>query len=534
MKLLFKLLKVDIINTLALAQYKTTRKHKAKSISPLISSVLVMALMAVVFTIYAYFIAMAAHSTNNDSAIIVVGVGFGGLMTLLMTFGKAHSILFKGKDFELLSSLPIPTKTIVASKICSLLVVNYIYFIIGYLPSFIFYLMYTGFGLTSILIGLVVLLLGPLFPTTICAVFSFLIGAAFSKSRFKNILSTITSVLLVIVIFVATFSLEMTIMSDTDENAMFANLVGSLENVFSKGYFLSAFAAKAMNGELLYLLYYSLISIIPIIIFIFVVAKTFVRINASGSSGYKNKNFKLDAAFKKEKQTGIISTLVKRETKRLFNIPTYSMNVLTGPVLGVALVVVLSLTLKNLELPHMVGILIIMLGSMFAMNMIPASGSSISIEGKTLWILKSSPIKTEHVLLSKVIMSVLLCIPTILINIVLALVLWHATIIDCIFLLVVPLIGVSAMAALALWINTCKYRLDWINPVQAVKQGTETLLSMLLSYLLDAILIVPTVVVSILGFYGPIVTLACAAIVAAITFTVLFKNGKKRYEAIEV
>ena len=90
------------------------------------------------------------------------------------------------------------------------------------------------------------------------------------------------------------------------------------------------------------------------------------------------------------------------------------------------------------------------------------------------------------------------------------------------------------MAALALWINTCKYRLDWVNPVQAVKQGTETLLSMLLSYLLDAILIVPTVVVSILGFYGPIVTLVCAAIVAAITFTVLFKNGKKRYEAIEV
>ena len=534
MKLLFKLLKVDIINTLALAQYKTTKKHKAKSISPLISSVLVMLIMAVVFTIYAYFIASAAHAVNKDSAIMIVGVGFGGLMTLIMTFGKAHSILFKGKDFELLSALPIPTKTIVASKISSLLVVNYLYFIIGYLPSFIFYLIYTGFGISSILIGLVALILGPLFPTTICAVFSFLIGAAFSKSRFKNVLSTITSILLVIIIFVATYSIEITIMSNTEEAEMFENLVASLENAFSKGYFLSAFVAKAMNGELLYLLYYSLISIIPMIIFVYVVSKAFVRINASGNSGYKNKNFKLDAAFKKEKQTGIVFTLLKRETKRLFNIPTYSMNVLTGPVMGVALVVVLSITLRNLELPHIVGILIIMLGSMFAMNMIPASGSSISIEGKTLWILKSSPIKTEHVLLSKIMLSVLLCIPTIIINIILALVLWEATIIDCIFLLVVPFIGVSAMAALALWVNTCKYRLDWVNPVQAVKQGTETLLSMLLSYLLDAILIVPTVVASIFGIYGPIITLICALLVAACTFAIVFKNGKKRYDAIEV
>ena len=87
MKLLFKLLKVDIINTLALAQYKTTKKHKAKSISPLISSVLVMVIMAVVFTIYAYFIATAAHTVNNDGAIMIVAVGFGGLMTLIMTFG---------------------------------------------------------------------------------------------------------------------------------------------------------------------------------------------------------------------------------------------------------------------------------------------------------------------------------------------------------------------------------------------------------------------------------------------------------------
>ena len=49
-------------------------------------------------------------------------------MTFTVTISKANSLLFEGKDFELLMSMPINTKTIVLSKLISLLLINYLSF----------------------------------------------------------------------------------------------------------------------------------------------------------------------------------------------------------------------------------------------------------------------------------------------------------------------------------------------------------------------------------------------------------------------
>ena len=111
---------------------------------------------------------------------------------------------------------------------------------------------------------------------------------------------------------------------------------------------------------------------------------------------------------------------------------------------------------------------------------------------------------------------------------------WHCSIIDMIFFIILPLIHIPSVGAFGLWINTCKYRLDWVNPVQAVKQGTETLLSMLLSFLFDAILIVPTIAFGGIFFHPLFITTVLAILIAVFNFSILFMNGKKRYERIEI
>ena len=168
------------------------------------------------------------------------------------------------------------------------------------------------------------------------------------------------------------------------------------------------------------------------------------------------------------------------------------------------------------------------------MNMVPSSATAISMEGNKLWIMKVAPVATEKILLTKVITNILLCTPTIIINTVLGVVLWGCGIVDAIFLILVPLVAVAAMSALSLWINTHKYRLDWVNPTQ-LKQGTETLISMLLSYLLDILLIAPSIILTIVfGIYGPAIALIIVVVEACITFAILFTNGKKRYDSIEI
>ncbi len=537
MKILLKLLKIDLINSLSFSQFKTTKKYKGKSKSPLITSLITILISFGIYFIYMYFFSQGAHLAEDDNLILVIGIGLGGIMTLLMTFGKAHSILFRGKDFEFLTSMPIPTSTIVASKILSLLLLNYLYFAMPFLPAVIYYFVFAGFTFKILLFVIIFFLFGPLVPTILCTILSFIMGALLEKSKFKNILSIISMIIVFVAIFFLTFNFEMGLASEGEENP-FIEFAKGLGGFLKKGYFLSNFADKAMNGELLFLLLYVLVGTIPLIAFVFIIAKFFVRINSNGNSTYKNKNFKLESEIKKTRRSRPVLALLKKEAKTLFGIPTYCINVIIGPILSVIMIIVLCLTFNSngVEDGFAKAIIttILCIASMFALTMITSTSTSISMEGKKFWIIKSSPLKTEQIFMAKLLLYILLCLPMIIINSVFVSIYWKLGILDILFFTILPLIHVPSIGAFGLWINTCKYRFDWTNPVQAVKQGTETLFSMLLSFVFDIVLIVPTIMFGGFFFHPLFVTLIMAILIAILNFSLLFINGKKRFEAIEI
>ena len=536
MKLLFKLLKVDLINSLSFSQFKTTKKYKGKSKSPLITSLITMLISFGIYFVYMYLFAQGAHQAGDDNLILIIGIGLGGLMTLLMTFGKAHSILFRGKDFEFLSSMPIPTSTIVASKIISLLILNYLYFAMPFLPAVIYYFVFAGFTFKVFLFTLVFFLFGPLVPTILCTILSFFMGALLSKSKFKNILSIISMIIVFVAIFFVTFNFEMSIANDGGSNP-FIEISKGFGGFLKKAYFLSDFADRALNGNLLFLLLYALVGALPLVLFVYIIGKFFVRINSNGNSTYKNKNFKLESEIKKTRGSKPILALLKKEAKTFFGTPTYCINVIIGPILSCIMIVVLSFSFNSSgadTLGRSIIATILCIASMFAMTMITSTSTSISMEGKKFWILKTAPVSTKQVFIAKILMYFLLCLPMMIFNSIFVFVYWHCSIIDMIFFIILPLIHIPSVGAFGLWINTCKYRLDWVNPVQAVKQGTETLLSMLLSFLFDAILIVPTIAFGGIFFHPLFITTVLAILIAVFNFSILFMNGKKRYERIEI
>ena len=533
MKLLFKLLKVDLINTLTVNQFRSTKKYKARSVKPLVSSIIVLIISAALFVFYGVALAFASHASGNDDAIIRIAIGLATFSTLFMTFGRAYSTLFKGKDFELLSAMPIPTKTIVASKIISLIFVNYLYFICIFSSSFIVYLFFTGITFVKIIMGLIVLLLGPFFPTVVCVGLSFIFGSLTSKSRHKNILQTISSLIMFVVLFVGIYALEIGAASGGEQ--YYATLADSIDGIM-KMYFMNNFASGAINGNILDLLYYVLISVVPFGLFIFLIEKNYVKLNTSGNGGYKNKNFKLEEELKKEKKNNKIGKLLTKEFKYFFSTSIYCMNVIVGPIMACVVAVGMYITINSTsggtDLPHVLSTVILIFTTTMSVGMLPSTSCSISLEGKTFWIIKTAPIKTEKVFIAKVLMYFILCIPFELVATLIGLFLWKIRIIDAVFLFVIPMIGSLSMGMLALWVNTCKYRFDWTNPTQIVKQSADTLLSMLLSFLLDAILVVPGFILMNV-MYSPIVMLVTSIAICALSATILFTNGKKRYEAIQ-
>ena len=94
--------------------------------------------------------------------------------------------------------------------------------------------------------------------------------------------------------------------------------------------------------------------------------------------------------------------------------------------------------------------------------------------------------------------------------------------------------GVGAESMISLWLNTINYKLDWDNPAQVVKSSSNTLLTMLCSFVMNIILGIPIVISIIINLTNPILVCLVAAILFVCATLVLFKNGLKRYNQIEV
>lgn len=534
MKLLFKLLKIDLINTLSLNTMFSKKKKTAKQkSSKLIGLILIYSFLALFIVGYTVIFGFMFGESKQYDAIIYWGAGLGGIICMMMTLGQSYSTLFQSKDYELLATLPISKKTIVTSKLCSLLLVNYIYFNLPFVTSVIMYSIFTDFQFYYIIIALLGVTLGPLLAVTICSACAFLLGRLLSGFKYKNLLTSIASVAFIILVFVFSFSVSSMDPNMPDEE-FFKIAAEAIQNAFSKAYFVSTFLVKGFGGDLLNVLWFVLVSLAPFAFFAYLMAKNYVRINENQATAYKNKNFKLE----KQKHGSQFKALLKKEAKVFFSTSTYFMNVIVSPLLTCVMIVAMSFSFEELLLegdefldfmPLVFTILLL-----FVMGMVTSSSSSISMEGKQFWLIKCAPVSPKTVLLVKSLLNVFICIPFILVDIVLLIVFMDMTVIDSVVIALTLLFANFAYSFIGTWINLINYKLDWDNPAQVVKSGANTLIGMLSSFLMDIILGIPLVISFIIGLYTPILVCIGAILLAVGAYFILFTNGIKRYNAIEI
>ena len=96
-----------------------------------------------------------------------------------------------------------------------------------------------------------------------------------------------------------------------------------------------------------------------------------------------------------------------------------------------------------------------------SMNII--SASSVSLEGDRLWIIKSLPIATQDILLVKLGMHLVLCIPAGIFFSIVEVILFQLSILDAIIVVFVPVLFTFFIAVLGLLLNLWKPKFDWVN-----------------------------------------------------------------------
>lgn len=216
---------------------------------------------------------------------------------------------------------------------------------------------------------------------------------------------------------------------------------------------------------------------------VFLLAKTFIRTATDRRELAKKRYVERSARIRSPR-----STLLVRELRRLWSCPPYLFNSGLGVVMalvGSAALLVKARAVRALlqgDLASLAGLL--QLAAIAIVCLLAATifltGPSISLEGKTLWVLRSLPVDTREILRAKLRLQLLVAGPPLLLLSVIAAAVLRTRGILLLFQLLLPLLYCLLIGLVGLAMNLRYPNFDWVNETQAVKSGASVLLTMLI------------------------------------------------------
>lgn len=533
MKSFFSLLKITLINELS-TNLRSKKNNNKRKMSPIVFMSILFIILFIFMSFYMFSIAIICRYAQYTQAVLSIGITFGTLVCAITTITRSYGVLFQSKDFDLLVSMPIKPHWIVANKLVSLMVMNYIYFGVFYIPSALSYGILAHPPFYFYFLALIIFIVGPLLVATVCGMFAYVFGLLLSKTKHKSIFASIASILLLLAIFAgsAYASNRMQHMDSEEEMRVFAT---QLESIMQNIYYPTKFASLGLQGHMGYFFLFLGISIVPFILYILFVGKFFVKANSRSKISHTQAHYKL----KEQATNKPIISLFKKEVKRFFGSTTYSMNVLIGPILSIIIFLMMFFTngldasLEAGELNEMAALIFI--GPItYMMGFYPSTSCSISLEGKNMWLIKTAPLKTKDIFIAKMLLYIVICLPFILVDCILFSVLTSFNILSKVMFFICSPIFAVLYAAEGLWTNTISPKFNWDNEVQVIKQGTA-LISMLVTAGITAMIYIPSIVLSFVFPNLCIVFVTIFGVIAMmIALILLFTDGMKRFEKISL
>ena len=404
-------------------------------------------------------------------------------IALVGSMFMAKSKLFEAKDNDLLLSMPLPTWTILFSRMTGLYGMALLFSSLVFIPACVVYFIQTGFAFVPALLCLVTAFVLPLLALGVSALIGWVLAVIGNRVRSKNLITT-----LLLVLFFTGCTLLYSRMGEALEFIiMHGNEIGAVMQTWLFPFWLAGLACQG-NGL-------ALLGVIGMFggsfaLVYWLLSRTFLKTLTTrrGGAGKKYKE-------KRSKCAPVIFSLLKKELFRLKN-PMIFFNTAIGSMLFIILLIFAFFNAELVDMINVSGvdkgevavIVAVVLSFIAASNMITAS--SVSLEGENLWILKSAPIKTGAIFVAKILLQIALtCIPATI-----------ATVVVCALLQIPPLlsllvwlcVSVTAClcAVLGLIVNLKLPNLTWTSEIAAVKQSLSVLVAMFTSWGIAALLIV--------------------------------------------
>ena len=450
---------------------------------------IVLIVLLAVYAVGALMFSVGATFYQVCNVFFSAGLGWfyfalAGILVFALCFiggvFMVQSQLFNARDNELLLSMPIKPSAILAGRLFALLISEYLFEAFIMIPVFVV-LMIRGYISQLPAIGIVfffaAVVLLPLFALAVGCLFGWLIALISSRMRGKNVITLALSLAFLGAYFWG-YSKMMGYMTALQEKG--AEIAEAVRRAVYPAYHLGVAIAE---GKAASFLIFAACAVLPFLVMYALLSASFIKV-ATSERGARKVEYREKAS----RAAGARMSLLKRELSNLWATPMYILNTMLGAVallvLAAVLIVRPELIMSSFE-PG-TGLLsffdvrlagVIVLAALCAIN--DVSAPSISIEGKTLWIIKSLPLTARDILMSKVALHLLVCgAPALIAGVVCIAVLPGVTALQAVLMLITPASVTLMFALLGVTLNLAFPRFDWINKIQPIKQGMSCMLTM--------------------------------------------------------
>ncbi len=525
-----RLVGIRLSSLIASAKSKKTGGAKA-SLSPLkiiLFSLLFLYLGGVfvlLFTMMAISFGSMMIPLGQDSMYYGMFMLIGFSVVFVFSIFETKSELFECRDNELLLSMPIKPSDIVVSRIITVLIYNYVEMALIFVPAVVVYAVLGGsaFGIVG---GILAYLLLPLLSTSLSAGIGYLLALISKKLKNKTVLTTFISLFFFVAYMVLYTGFVGNMGGELDDSVTVT--IPDMPAVSAIG------SAATLNP---------LAAIILVLLSLGSAYAAFKIISDNYISIVTSRVTAVGAEFKKQRLTkrGAIAALTSKELRRFFTSSVYMLNAGIGTVFSVIVAImalVYSADIKALieEIPMFSGILAPVFTSalvfMSSMNMI--SASALSLEGKSLWILKSMPLSGREVLIGKTLPHVIVGAPTMLISSLLVAVAIEASPLDLVFIILIPQVANIVFALFGIIMNTAFPKFEYENEAQPIKQSLAMTVVMFSGMLYGIAISGLSLVLAL--FISPLISeilvLALNIALALGLFAILVGPSARRYERL--
>ncbi len=463
---------------------KNKPRSKASTVSLIVLYVLLMVgVIGGMFTLFSIGLCAPLHEAGLDWLYFTLFALVGVLMGVFGSVFNTFSGLYQAKDNDLLLSLPIPVRAILASRLLGVYLMGLMFSGVILLPCVIVYWAVGVLTAATVLGGIALILAVSLLVLVLSCLLGWVVAKIHSKLKRKNLLTTLIALAFFALYYMVCFrAKELIEQLMLHLNEVGAAIRGSAYPLYLMG--------RMGAGDWLAIAFVMAVTLALCALTYLVLSRTFIGIaTASGTTA------KAEYREKAVKAAGASSALLRKEFGRFTSSPNYMLNCALGTVMlammgGLLLVKAGGLLPVVYEIAggEAPGFLAVMLCAALCLigSMNDMTASSVSLEGKNLWLAQSLPVTAWQLLRAKLLVQLLVTGIPMAVTSVLVLLAIRPALQEAVLLVVLPLLFVWLSAEFGLLMDLKRPNLVWTNEITVIKQRITVLLVMLAGWLYAA------------------------------------------------